>query len=103
MDIREIEAFAQQEDIRLRASYPGLTDTEFLYAKTVKCGEELGELCQAVLASAGHQRREKDVPDPASEFADVIITAFLVAHSLGIDATSALRHKFSVIEERHSG
>lgn len=71
----------------------------------VKLMEELGELTEAVLWSFGNQRKEKlstfDHAHLESEFADVIISTLLLAHSMNMNIQTALESKIEEIEKRY--
>lgn len=73
-------------------------------SRTVKLTEELGELYNEVLGFFGNQRKEKLLLKKrkglAEEFADVIITALLLAKSLGINIEKALEEKIKKLEKR---
>ena len=74
-------------------------------ARTVKLTEELGELCNEVLAFNGDQRKEKldkyDKNNLPNEFADVIITTLLLAKTMNVDIQEALKQKIKSINERY--
>jgi NTP pyrophosphatase (non-canonical NTP hydrolase) len=105
MDFEELEAFVEAENQRLFAAHEGLTAEMAPMTQTVKLNEEIGELCEAVLALDSLQREEKLAADGehdvADEFADVIITAFLLADSIGIDPATALERKIEAVEARY--
>lgn len=73
---------------------------ERLLSRTVKLNEEVGELCEAVLAEAGQQPRKDQVFDLEGEIADVIITTLLVAKQKNIDVNRALIAKIDILRER---
>ena len=106
MDISELLTFIDLEDQRLNTRYPTLRGRERALARTVKLTEELGELCNEVLASSGDQRKEKlakhDKHTLQSEFADVLITTLLLAKALDVDVRSALTDKIDKINERYN-
>lgn len=81
------------------------TDREHVFARTIKLGEEYGELCDEVLASIDGQRQEKMIGREAAhledEFADVLITTFMLAKAMNVDVMSALDHKVQKIRERN--
>jgi NTP pyrophosphatase (non-canonical NTP hydrolase) len=82
----------------------GLTEREMLYARVIKLGEEVGELCSEILALDKLQREEKleDSSDEglSGEIADVLITTLLVAEYLDIDPREVLRKKMTEIDKR---
>lgn len=82
------------------------TRKDRIFARTIKLGEEYGELCDQVLASVGDQRRTKlakeKVGDLEGEFADVLIVLFMLAKSMDIDIMQALDQKVNKIREKHN-
>lgn len=82
------------------------TPKERVFARTVKLGEEYGELCDAVLASVGDQRKTKLVKektrDLAGEFADMMIVLFMLAKAMDIDMLQALEMKVAKIKAKHN-
>jgi NTP pyrophosphatase (non-canonical NTP hydrolase) len=75
-----------------------------VYAQVVKLGEEVGELNEAILAHFSRQRSSKSVKDYniAAELADIIIVAYIIGHSLGIDVQKALQQRMTTLTARHS-
>ena len=105
MTLDELNSFIEERDAIMRDVKNGtVTERERILARAVKLFEEAGELCDEVLASMGWQRQEKlhgKKPDAlAEEFADVVITLFLLGKTLGIDAPAALEKKMAKIRER---
>ena len=105
MNLANIKKFAEEERLRLKGYYQFEQPQQMSLAITVKIAEELGELCQEVLAHSGLQRKEKleqiDKTNPAEEFADVILTTFILAQNLGIDVEAGLKNKMKKIEARY--
>lgn len=106
MDIKTITRFAQQEHQRLKGYYHFENPEQMNFPITVKITEELGELCNEVLAHSGLQRKEKleqmNKDNLAEEFADVILTTFILAQSMGVDIETGLLQKMKKIEARYS-
>jgi len=106
MSLEEFQKFIDEQDAFFRSLGNSASDRERILARTVKLSEELGELCDEVLASLGIQRKAKlENRDPnglGNEFADVIIVAFLLAKSLNIDVKAALERKMQKIREKHN-
>lgn len=104
MDLAMLQSFVAVENERLYEYYD-LGPDEAPLAQTVKLNEEVGELCDSVLGYRSLQRAEKlerfDERDMDDEFADVIITAFLLADSVGVDVGSALERKIEAVEDRY--
>ncbi len=81
------------------------TKNDRIFARTIKLGEEYGELCDAVLASVGDQRKGKLVKgkpgDLEEEFADVLIVLFMLAKAMDVDVMKATNGKVAKIRKRH--
>ncbi len=90
------EAFAQID------GHPDLHT--LIIKKTLKIGEEYGELCDAVLSEIGSQRKEKlatyNKDDLESELADVIVSALTLARYLKLDLEELIVNKLTKIEKR---
>jgi NTP pyrophosphatase (non-canonical NTP hydrolase) len=60
MELEDLLKFIEVEDERLKKYYGGYSDQEKrILARTVKLTEELGELCNEVLAHNSLQRKQK--------------------------------------------
>jgi NTP pyrophosphatase (non-canonical NTP hydrolase) len=107
MDIKELLEFIDFLDQKIieRFGKNSATQQERILARTVKLTEELGELCNEVLAFNGDQRKEKldnhDKNNLPNEFADVIITTLLLAKSMDVDIKEALKNKIKKINKRY--
>ena len=81
------------------------TPKDRIFARTIKLGEEYGELCDAVLGSVGDQRRVKLAREKAgnleSEFADMLIVLFMLAKAMDVDIMQALDQKIQKIRKRN--
>lgn len=81
------------------------TRKDRIFARTIKLGEEYGELCDAVLASVGDQRQKKLAKgksgDLESEFADVLIVTFMLAKAMDVDVMASLEQKIKKIRKRN--
>lgn len=104
MEFEQLLRFIETENKRLSLRF-NLDAERGVLARTVKLGEEVGELCAEVLAHQSMQRKEKlgnSTNDTLSEeFADVLITTLLVANSLNVDVKEALRKKMEKINTRY--
>ena len=106
MELKELLKFVEIEDERLKKYYGGYSNQEKrILARTIKLTEELGELCNEVLAHNSLQRKHKlnnhskgNLPE---EFADVIITTLLLAKALNVDIKKALEKKIEKINKRY--
>lgn len=106
MELKELLKFIEIEDERLKKYYGGYSDQEKrILARTVKLTEELGELCDEVLAFNSLQRKQKldnhDKGNLPEEFADVIITALLLAKAMNVDIEKALEKKVEKVNKRY--
>ena len=76
-----------------------------ILSRTVKLNEEVGELCNDILAILKMQRKAKlenfDKHNMYEEFADVIITTIQLANSAGVDIERAISDKIKKVEERY--
>jgi NTP pyrophosphatase (non-canonical NTP hydrolase) len=107
MTFQELEAFIDEQDALFRrVKDTNYTERERAFARTIKLGEEYGELCDEVLASFGDQRKDKLGNDARKnlegEFADVVIVAFLLAKSMNVPMGPALSAKIAKIREKHN-
>ncbi|MEK7512850.1 MAG: MazG nucleotide pyrophosphohydrolase domain-containing protein [Patescibacteria group bacterium] len=107
MQLSEFKRFIRTENRRLRKRYGNYTDEEKrILARTVKLTEELGELCDEVLNYNSLQRKEKldyhDGKNLSEEFADVVITTFLLAEVMKVDMEKALKQKITKVNKRYT-
>lgn len=105
MNMDELVAFARLQEERFKALNVGkFSETERLYAQTVKLGEEFGELCEAIMAHVGHQRADKlekhSAEHLAHELADCVMVLFILARKLNVDLPQALSEKIAIVNER---
>jgi NTP pyrophosphatase (non-canonical NTP hydrolase) len=106
MELDELLKFIDKEDKRLRTYYGNYPDNEKrILARSVKLSEELGELCEEVLAYNSLQRKEKfkkvGYENLNEEFADVLITTLLLAKAMDVDVKKALQDKIKKINKRY--
>ena len=99
--MRELMEYVKREHKRLEEKY-GIAGKEMALARMVKLAEETGETAEAVLSFFSLQREGKEKGDAGKEICDVIITAMLLAESLGIDIYSEMKSRLSELEERNS-
>jgi NTP pyrophosphatase (non-canonical NTP hydrolase) len=97
--------FIEAENERLREKYASSDDQKMVLVQTVKLSEETGELADQILARDSLQREEKlavaEQTRVEDEIADVLITARLLAESVGVDVDAALDRKMAEIEARY--
>jgi NTP pyrophosphatase (non-canonical NTP hydrolase) len=105
MELGNLLRFIETEDEKLKKRYSRyINEEEVILARTVKLGEEFGELCEEVLAYNLLQRKQKldncvkeNLPE---EFADVIITTLLLAKTMNVDVEKALEEKMQKLNHR---
>ncbi len=72
---------------------------------TVKLNEEVGELCNDILATLQLQRKSKlerfEKNNIYQEFADVLIVLLQLAHYTNVDIERAVNDKIKKIEEKY--
>jgi NTP pyrophosphatase (non-canonical NTP hydrolase) len=106
MTLDAFQEFIDEQDTLLRPLGNTTKDKQTqIFKSTIKLGEEYGELCDEILASVGHQRKDKlsqGEHDLAGEFADVVIVAFILAKQMGINMERALSAKAKKIREKHN-
>jgi len=105
MELKDLFRFIEVEDEKLQKRFASLSKKEdVILARTVKLGEEFGELCEEVLAYNSLQRRQKlgnyNEENLREEFADVIITALLLARSMNVNIETALETKMQKLNQR---
>jgi len=105
MELKDLLRFIEVEDRKLEKRFGNLSNKEeVILARTVKLGEEFGELCEEVLTYNSLQRRQKldnhDKESLGEEFADVIITTLLLARSMNVNIETALETKMQKLNQR---
>ena len=102
--MKEIQKLIKRERIRL-GKYYGKSKSSLVLPYTVKLMEELGELCELVLASKKLQRNVKlkklKKSNLQDEFADVFISVMILADTMGIDIEDAFNKKLKIVRNRH--
>ena len=106
MTFDEFQKFIDSQDALFRSLGGSSTDKERVLARAVKLSEEIGELSDQVLGFLGLQRKSKlegrSAETVANEIADVVIVAFLLAKSMGVEVPAALERKIKKIQEKHN-
>lgn len=105
MELENLLRFIETEDEKLKKRYSRyINEKEVILARTVKLGEEFGELCEEVLAYNLLQRKQKldncDKENLPEEFADAIITTLLLAKTMNVDVEKALEEKMQKLNHR---
>lgn len=76
-----------------------------ILSRTVKLNEEVGELCNDILAILKLQRKAKleifDKRNMYEEFADVILTTIQLATAANVDIERAIDDKLKKVEEKY--
>ena len=105
MQTKKFKKFIKAEDKRLRKKYPIGGEDKHILGRMVKITEEVGELADEVLGFNSLQRKQKldkrNKEELFHEFADVIITVYLLAETMKVDIGEALEKTIKKIEERH--
>jgi len=105
MILEEFQAFIDEQHAFFR-KVKRQTTKDRVFARTIKLGEEYGELCDAVLASIGDQRRSKLAKEKPGnlegEFADVLIVLFMLAKAMDVDVMKALDSKVAEIKKKYN-
>lgn len=90
---------------RLKKKFPNENEDKRILARMVKITEEVGELADEVLSHNSLQRKEKldkyNKNDLLEEFADVVITTFLLAEIMKVDIEKALKMKIKKMNEKY--
>lgn len=105
MDLKIIEEKVKALRTRQQFDYSLNTPREKeILTKTVKLNEEVGELCNDILAILRLQSKAKlerfDKRNIYQEFADVLITLMQLAVAANVDLDRAVHDKIRVISER---
>lgn len=90
-------------DINRKLAEAGFPESESLTRQMLAMGEEIGEFLGAVRRFHGMARRRGTWDDVLNEWADVVITAFVTANTLGLTRSqmeTALQSKLDVIFSR---
>lgn len=90
---------ATAADVAAHLEAAGFTESVQL-RQTLALAEEVGEFVGAVRRHAGMARRSGPFSDVEAELADVVLTAFVTAHTMGIDLRQALEDKLAVVYAR---
>lgn len=83
---------------RLRAN--GFDPAQAVNRQVLGLAEEVGEFVGAYRRWSGQARRSGTVEEVHEELADVIITAFVTAHELGVDIQQVIAAKLDIIHTR---
>ena len=107
MDIANLQNKIRALDEKRKPRYKLYTQTEKeILTRTIKLNEEVGELCNDILAVLALQRKAKlklfDKRNLYAEFADVILTTMQLANAMGVNLDRAVKDKLRKIKERQS-
>lgn len=105
MTLKEFQQFIDEQHAFFKR-VKKQTNKDRIFARTIKLGEEYGELCDAVLGSVGDQRKTKlakeKIGNLEGEFSDVLIVLFMLAKAMDVDIMEALDHKVQKIRDRRN-
>lgn len=106
MNLKNLQEIIKESNKKIPNVYKLSTPEEQeILARTVKLNEEVGELCNDILAVLKMQRKSKlekfDKRNFYEEFADVIITAIQLATVAGVDIKRAVGDKLKKIEAKY--
>jgi len=91
-----VEAAAIAEQLR----HAGFPDAGAVNRQVLGLAEEVGEFVGAYRRWSGQARRRGTAEHMFEELADVIITAFVCAHELGIDIDQVIAAKLATVHTR---
>ncbi|MDP5038894.1 MAG: hypothetical protein NWP80_00430 [Candidatus Gracilibacteria bacterium] len=104
MELKELLQIITRLNENINNANKTYTKKELLLLKSLKLGEEVGELNNEILKQLGFARADKlknlDKNELAGEIADVIITALGIAYEFEIDVESILDTKLKKIFDR---
>ncbi|MBN2881083.1 MazG-like family protein [Candidatus Woesearchaeota archaeon] len=102
MEFETVREFAKFENQRLEEKFSFSGKDRRIMAGMIKITEEVGELSNEVLHLLNYQRQTKDsVPDNIKEeFADVLLTVFLLAEVLDVSLENEILKKIEKIKKR---
>ena len=105
MDLKNLQNRIREHSKKVPAYKIATAEEQDILAKTVKLNEEVGELCNDILAVLKLQRKSKlekfDKRNFYEEFGDVIISTIQLANAAGVDIQRAVNDKMKKIEERY--
>ncbi len=104
MKFKKLLDFIEFENNRAISYSKYIKDRERPYIRTVKLMEEIGELCNEIIAYGNYQRKEKQAFSKTNleeEFADVVIVTLMLAKTLGVDISRGIENKIEKINKRY--
>lgn len=106
MTLQELLQWVDLEYQRSQERYFNFPDQDkVILARSAKLTEEVGELCDKILAKIGAQRPDKvsaySETDLQDEFADVLLVTLLLAKAAGVDIEQALSSKIPKVDARY--
>ena len=101
---REFQRFIEEQSAMFISLSPDESEKERILSRNTKLGEEAGEVCAAVLGLFGQQRKsaDRESKELATELADVVICAYLLAEVTNVDMSEALATKMAKIRAKHN-
>lgn len=104
MTLKKLLGFVEKEHQRLMRFYRFRKRRQLRYPNALKVMEEIGELCEVILAKDAIQRVRKlnnKKYDVGQEFADAIITLLILAENMGVDIEKELGKGIKKREKRN--
>lgn len=105
MDLKTLQEKVRENSKKVPAYKFATPQEQDILARTVKLNEEVGELCNDILAVLKLQRKSKlekfDKRNFYEEFGDVILSTIQLANAAGVDIQRAVTDKMKKIEERY--
>lgn len=106
MNLKDVQATVAKLGVNKNMDFKVNSPREAaILVHTVKLNEEVGELCNDILATLQLQRKSKlerfDKANIYQEFADVLIVLLQLAHHANVDIDRAVNDKIKKIEEKY--
>ena len=100
----ELKTFVAEQYQRLKIYFDQKDLQTSILSSTVKLSEEMGELCSQILSFNKLNRKEKTTKHNKEkleeEFADVLITTLILAHSMEVNIEKGLQKKINIVTKR---
>lgn len=102
LSLKDIQQKLKDYELRLRIPFHSLTKKEKdILSRTVKLTEEVGELSNDILSILSLQRESKlkkfNKRNLYDEFADVILSTIILANTLRVDVSRAVKEKLKKV------
>ncbi len=104
MEIKELQKEVDVLDARIAKHFNQEQGEDRASILMLKMGEEYGELCEAVLARDGFQRKAKldkaSESDVGDEIADLLVTTLALAVNFNLNIEEILQDELETIRKR---